>query len=133
MAIELLETELKKSIICFEYKKADGSIKITTGTLIPSLIPSKAASKAEELRKALTDLVDLDDVWLDVTGTEDEENLWRKQHKEAIETARSLLQFLNPKPATRAPQPHLLNYYDLSAKDWRSFNKENFIKIIAVV
>lgn len=124
--IKELVDHLKEGIVVFEYEKKDGSTRVAKGTLKKELLPP--VREEEEIvfdkssidtligikYESLEEYMELNKIEL-VGETEDGKNYLFKHKKEK-----------------RKVNENLQSYYDLEKESFRSFNKNNFKRIISI-
>lgn len=121
---EELQKLLKEGVVTFEFKKKDGSIRTAKGTLNENYIPKVEVENIclhkkeidiliKEKYKDLQDYMDANKIEL-VSISEDNEDYIFKLKKRKVKK-----------------NENLIFYYDLEKESFRSFNKENFIRIIS--
>lgn len=118
--MENLKELLAAGIVHFTYTKSNGDTREAFGSVHSDYIPKYSDKDVENLcNKTNTFLKDWEDDKPVVTQT--------------YELLQSLAPF-SPKPKKESkPKPaHLVTYYDLGAKGWRSFNSEKLTNILSV-
>lgn len=118
--LNLLIESLKKGPVTFEYTKKDGSTRVATGTLNESFLPQRENDEFELEKTSVDTLVgikyeSLDEYMnenkIELVREDDEKYVFRHKHKKSNENN--------------------IMYFDLDKKEFRSFAKENFKRIVS--
>lgn len=119
---------LKAGIVKFSYAKTTGEERIAFGTLKEDLIPANK-SQLEKYRSVMNDTQILLDRVYDVM---EKETLQISEYREAIgDIIEGINTALNPKKDVSGRSMHdgLQLYYDFEAQGFRSFKKEQLLKV----
>ena len=115
--IEELINKLYTGVVEFEYKKKDGSIRKTIGTLCEKLLPEKEEIKFDI--QTINVLLKIKNISLNEYIESNGLELIKKENDKYV--------FIFKKNEKRK-QDNIITYYDLENNSFRSFIKENLIK-----
>ena len=113
-SVEVLNEELKKGVVTFEYTKKDGTVRTAKGTLNDELLPEK-----------LPDRVTFDTDAIDALMYAKANGL------EYMGVVGTLPKFQYVfKKAEKSHNENQVSYYDVDKDAFRSFVKDNFLGIV---
>lgn len=123
-ADELKET-LKNNVVIFEYTKTDGTTRTAKGTLREDLLPKREPDEFELEKNAVDTLIS------EKYGSMEE---YMNENKIELvgESKDGAAYLFRHKKKTVKKNENVVNYYDLEKNQFRSFKKENFIKIVTI-
>jgi len=116
-----LMNRLHNGIVEFEYKKKDGSIRKAKGTLYPEFLPEKENEEIKFDVQAIDTLLEIKNISFEEYMETNNLELLKKENEKYVF-------ILNRKKKEK--QENTVIYYDFENNSFRSFIKENFIRII---
>lgn len=122
--VEVLNEELRKGVVTFEYTKKDGTVRTAKGTLNDELLP-------EKLPDRVTFDTDAIDALMYAKGINTLEEYAKENGLEYLGVAGTLPKFQYVfKKAEKSHNENQVSYYDVEKDSFRSFTKDNFLGII---
>lgn len=122
-----LKDLLKESVVVFEYKKKDGSIRKSRGTwnkeIVEKLLPPKEPEI--KLEKKVVDLIIKEHDYKDISEYSFENNVVFEYEDEDY-------YYFNPKKRTRVSPEGQTIYFDLDKMSTRSFINDNYLGVIEI-
>lgn len=123
-SVEILNEELKKGVVIFEYTKKDGTVRTAKGTLNDNLLPEKLPNRITFNTEAIDALmyaknIDTLEEYAKANGLE---------YLGVIGTLPNLQYEF--KKVDRVHNDNMVSYYDVEKDSFRSFVKDNFLGIV---
>ena len=123
-SVEVLNEELRKGVVTFEYTKKDGTVRTAKGTLNDELLP-------EKLPDRVTFDTDVIDALMYVKGINTLEEYAKANGLEYMGVVGTLPKFQYAfKKIEKSHNENQVSYYDVEKDSFRSFIKDNFLGII---
>ena len=123
-SVEVLNEELRKGVVTFEYTKKDGTVRTAKGTLNDELLP-------EKLPDRVTFDTDVIDALMYAKGINTLEEYAKANGLEYMGVVGTLPKFQYVfKKAEKSHNENQVSYYDVEKDSFRSFVKDNFLGII---
>lgn len=123
-SVEVLNEELKKGVVTFEYTKKDGSVRTAKGTLNDELLPEKIPDR-------VTFDTDAIDALMYAKGISTLEEYAKANGLEYMGVVGTLPKFQYVfKKAEKSHNENQVSYYDVDKDAFRSFVKDNFLGIV---
>lgn len=123
-SVEVLNEELKKGVVTFEYTKKDGSVRTAKGTLNDELLPEKIPDR-------VTFDTDVIDALMYAKGINTLEEYAKANGLEYMGVVGTLPKFQYVfKKAEKSHNENQVSYYDVDKDTFRSFVKDNFLGIV---
>lgn len=123
-SVEVLNEELKKGVVTFEYTKKDGSVRTAKGTLNDELLPEKIPDR-------VTFDTDAIDALMYAKGINTLEEYAKANGLEYLGVVGTLPKFQYVfKKAEKSHNENQVSYYDVDKDAFRSFVKDNFLGIV---
>lgn len=119
--IEKLINRLHNGIVEFEYKKKDGSTRNARGTLYPEFLPKKENEEIKFNVRAIDALLEAKGISFEEYTESNNLDFLKKENEKYVFTF---------KRKKKEKQENKIIYYDLESSSFRSFIKENLIRII---
>ena len=118
---------LNDSIVTFEYKKKDGTIRTARGSICKKLIQNMFPHNGDEIKleKKIVDLI---------IKLHDYENIfdYALENEVIFETEDDDYYYFYPKKRMKTPNENQTCYFDLDKNQSRSFLNENFLGITKI-
>jgi len=123
-SVEVLNEELRKGVVTFEYTKKDGTARTAKGTLNEELLPERIPEKIAFDTEAI-------DALMYVKNINTLEDYAKANGLEylGIEGTSPNLQYTFKK-AEKSRNENQVSYYDVEKESFRSFIKDNFLGIV---
>lgn len=122
--VDVLNEELKKGVVTFEYTKKDGTLRTAKGTLNDELLPERVPERITFDTAAI-------DALMYAKGIDSLEDYAKENGLEYLGVVGTLPNFqYSFKRAERKHNENLVSYYDVEKDSFRSFIKDNFLGIV---
>lgn len=125
ITIDYLKEKLNDSIVVFDYKKKDGTIRTARGTVSKKIINEYQEPGEIKLQKKFVDIIIKEHKYNDVFEYASENDC-------VFIDSDDTYYYFNIKKRYREPNPNQTVYFDLDKMCTRSFVNENYIGIIKV-
>lgn len=129
-----LKNNLKKSICIFEFKKTDGTIRMSKGTclqtVIDEFVPPYDVFKDPKLIKIEKNIVD---IIIKEHNYSDLNEYANENDVDIVDSSGDEFYFFLPKKKKHKVSEGVLMYFDLDKKQFRSFKKENYLGTIEIL
>lgn len=132
--ISELKNNLKKSIVVFKFKKADGTVRKTRGTclqeVINEFVPPYDVFKDPKLIKLEKNIVD---IIIKEHGYSDVNEYANENDVDVVNSNDDEFYFFLPKKKKHKVSDGVLMYFDLDKEQFRSFKKENYLGTVEIL
>lgn len=123
-SVEILNEELKKGVVVFEYTKKDGTVRTAKGTLNDDLLPEKLPNRITFDTEAIDALM----YAKNINTLEEYAKANGLEYLGVVGTLPNLQYEF--KKANKPHNENQVSYYDVERDSFRSFVKDNFLGIV---